>query len=473
MAQFLWNAWAVHLFFLGALALALWECGTDLLERRSLAFPRLPAALAAFLACAAASSVRFPFPEASRTFLCGLFTAAVLFLSARRLGPAGIRAALQAACASALAFSVLFLLAHVSSPSVDTAAGTQFYLNHNVAATWIALGLSAALALGGTWKWPAAATAVAGLAAFSFTGSRAGFGGLLLGFGFFLGSGSRWRTLDRRQLLRASLYAAAVAVLCVAGWRGWRDPSVSDRWRWWSAAARMAARHPLLGAGPGSYERQSLPLAGRGLRSLYAHNFYLQTAGESGIPAALAFAAFAASGLICGTNPALSAGILAVSFQNFFDYSLHLPGILAIFWMFLAWDLPAPPSEGRRWPFAASVALAAFLALSGAWAAWSFGFKPLSAIRRSLDAQDALDRGDVALAERDLRRAAEGDPLHSKYASDLASLLAMEYRSHPENRGLLDEALRRQAEALRREPDDPDYRLRMDELSRMEEGHAP
>jgi O-antigen ligase len=58
----------------------------------------------------------------------------------------------------------------------------------------------------------------------------------------------------------------------------------SNRIAWWMAALRMAGQHPLIGVGLGAYST-AYPYfyTGKGLNSLYAHNFPLQLLSETGI----------------------------------------------------------------------------------------------------------------------------------------------------------------------------------------------
>ncbi len=58
----------------------------------------------------------------------------------------------------------------------------------------------------------------------------------------------------------------------------------SNRIAWWIAALKMAVQHPLIGVGLGAYST-AYPYfhAGKGLNSLYAHNFPLQLLSETGL----------------------------------------------------------------------------------------------------------------------------------------------------------------------------------------------
>jgi hypothetical protein len=468
MAQFLWNAWALHLFFTAAVMLLLWESVSEFVPDRSLPILSPPVFYALFVLLAAAASVRGLSPEASRAALSGILIASALHFSSRKVSDEGVTLLLKVLGVSSAIFGLLFLLAHLSSPSVDELGGIALYLNHNVAVTWILFGLAAGAELLTVWKWPSRIILAIGATAFFVTGSRAGMGGLMIGALYYFSG--RVNVPGRR----AGLFAAAVLGTAGAAWLFWNGPSAADRWRWWKAAAEIAGQHPLLGAGPGAYERLGAEFSGSGLKSLYAHNFYLQTAAELGIPAAACLAFFLFSFARAPRRRAVAAGLAAVLFQNLFDYSLHLPGIFAVFLVLLAWCAPLEPRTVKaRIPKAASAVALLALALAAGSSAWSFGIKPLAAIGESMNAQDAFDRKDLASAEDALRKAAAWDPWTVKYRADLAMTLALDFRIHPEKRELIQEAVKIQTEAVRREPGNRGYRLQQEEILRMAETHAP
>ncbi len=73
------------------------------------------------------------------------------------------------------------------------------------------------------------------------------------------------------------------------------DANVASRKAYWSAAARMAADHPLLGVGPGRYSVMAEDYVRDdpiGIERPVAHNSYLEVLAEGGALALLAFLAF-------------------------------------------------------------------------------------------------------------------------------------------------------------------------------------
>jgi hypothetical protein len=102
----------------------------------------------------------------------------------------------------------------------------------------------------------------------------------------------------------------------------------------WNEALSIAAKHPLLGVGPGGFARTSaIALADPDLR--WAHNEFLQAGAETGLPGYVfaigiflwGFAALAQGSP--GRVAALSAAGLAVlGIQASVDYVLHFPFVV-------------------------------------------------------------------------------------------------------------------------------------------------
>lgn len=126
-----------------------------------------------------------------------------------------------------------------------------------------------------------------------------------------LGTGLVWYTLAERRkgrgALLASIAAIGLAVLLVVQLEHHRietglrakekvaSSNVQTRLEAWSAAARLAADHPLTGVGPGNFQFRYLEATGRppGTKGLaVVHDTYLDVASELGIVAFVVFVAY-------------------------------------------------------------------------------------------------------------------------------------------------------------------------------------
>lgn len=173
------------------------------------------------------------------------------------------------------------------------------------------------------------------------------------------------------------LGSAAGFVGLVVAYAKLQSPETLHRIEWWKAAWRMAAAAPGLGLGPGAYA-YALPsyVSGRPeLSTLFAHQYFLETAAERGWPYALLWIA----GLAVLLKPAAGArrfGPVAALIHGSVDYALSVPGV---FWLFCTSTALAAPESGRsvnvplRWR---PVLCACVLAAAGAsgvvvWHGWS------------------------------------------------------------------------------------------------------
>ena len=94
--------------------------------------------------------------------------------------------------------------------------------------------------------------------------------------------------LHRRAVGSIAYWAGAAAGFAglVAAYAKLQSPDVLHRWEWWAAAWRMAADAPWRGLGPGSFA-YALPAyveARPELNSIFAHQYFLETAAERGWP---------------------------------------------------------------------------------------------------------------------------------------------------------------------------------------------
>lgn len=192
--------------------------------------------------------------------------------------------------------------------------------------------------------------------------------------------GWAWRALT------AGAGAAALAIIVLK----WGSHDVWSRWLWWQSAARMAWAHPCSGFGPGTFAYVSAAYINpsRPLGSLYAHQYYLETAAEQGIP----FLAVWLGGIVFllrrQDRGLKHVGLIAVLVQSLWDCSLSFP---AIFWLFCYGLGSSLVSQQRvvcvpvRWKLPA---LALAVGLCG-WAGWKV-FSPWQAERLRIRAAEMV-----------------------------------------------------------------------------------
>jgi len=219
-------------------------------------------------------------------------------------------------------------------------------LGHNIAIRWTLCG---ALSLGG-------------LAALYWSGSKSGWLIALTMAGLAL-----WRMPARfsfKAIVLTGLVALGVAAFLAKHGAYFEKgaSSLSARRDYWRAAGKMVQQKPLLGYGPGAFQRQYgiLKPADAEMAKL-AHNDYLQQAADSGIPAGLAYAGFIAASILLLyrrstlTHARFAAWLGAFGFaaQSLTEFGLYIPALAWPFFLFLGWlwgaspnqiDNPIPPS---------------------------------------------------------------------------------------------------------------------------------
>ncbi len=274
--------------------------------------------------------------------------------------------------AAAWAAALLAVYQHFAEGRSQPAASL---LNENAFAGAILIFLSLA-AMGGDWL-------LCGLLALclAWTRSAGAWVGLAAGLWIVRRRSSAWRALV------AGAGAVALALVCVK----WGSHDIFSRWHWWSAAARMAWERPLFGFGPGTfaYVCAAYVNAARPLGSLYAHQHYLETAAEQGLPFLAAWLGAIVLLSWRGDDSGFKrAGIIAVLVQSLWDYSLSIP---AVFWLF-CYCLGSMAPAGRcamvvpgRWKLPAAALVAVFCGLAG-WAV----FKPWQAERLRIQAEETV-----------------------------------------------------------------------------------
>jgi hypothetical protein len=218
---------------------------------------------------------------------------------------------------------------------------------------------------------------------------------------------------------RAGITIGGVCVLAILGRLG--DPDTLHRWHWWVSAARLSLRRPLLGYGPGSfaYALPSVRGVDSSLNSLYAHQYFLETAAECGLPYLLIFGAGVMFRLRRDDAPK-RLGALAVLIQSCWDYALSIP---ANFWLFcyLAASSKAQTSDGvelrsrSKPPLALLFAVAGGLACSWALTRWRADFLKARAV------ENFRAGAPAAAVLPDLERAAAlaPDPEVERYIAEL------------------------------------------------------
>jgi len=242
---------------------------------------------------------------------------------------------------------------------------------------------------------------------------------------------------------------------------------------------KLVADHPLAGIGPGTYRFRFRPYQSTGLsvRFDHAHNDYLETAAEWGIPAALLFWGFVAWRFLAAARAALAeretwrrglalgsaAAIFTILVHSMVDFNLQIPANLTLLAVVLglAWSLELKAKDeedesgaGRR-RRAGDVLVRLLLALALAAAAWR--------VAAHLDALRLASTGRLA----DLAAAAERDPANPEHAYRLGLVYrdVLAVRDLAEARGHLERAVELNPYSWR-------YRLELGrtyEISGMEE----
>ncbi|MEW5951019.1 MAG: O-antigen ligase family protein [Elusimicrobiota bacterium] len=110
------------------------------------------------------------------------------------------------------------------------------------------------------------------------------------------------------------------------------DPSsIRDRLNWWKSALLMIKESPLYGWGTGSFAYVSGAFAGKeSLKSVYAHNHYLEFAAENGIITALLWFYFLIF-IVKKSFGFLRYALFAALIHSFFDFGMSSP---YGFWLF-------------------------------------------------------------------------------------------------------------------------------------------
>jgi len=129
----------------------------------------------------------------------------------------------------------------------------------------------------------------------------------------------------------------------------------------WLQAGRVLASSPLLGVGLGNYETSvSAHISPGEPASIYAHNFFLQLAAESGLPMFILLVFFSwfflkksLAGFLCRENALFASACVLIMFFNIFDVGNFFFAAGASFAIALSQSIPvaaARPGRGHLWP---------------------------------------------------------------------------------------------------------------------------
>jgi hypothetical protein len=180
--------------------------------------------------------------------------------------------------------------------------------------------------------------------------------------------------LQKEMPRKIKFFAFLVLILCLALIVQKPAFDFQNRWTWWQAAFHAISKSPWLGIGPGVLTYIiPIEVAGHSLRSIYAHQFYLQTAAECGMIYLIFF--LAGIFLILPQSPMKRLAIVAALFLGFWDYSLSVPAIFFIFCYLAASEispsLKSTPMNNFRFPLALLILILTAIVVKPAWARWN------------------------------------------------------------------------------------------------------
>lgn len=132
----------------------------------------------------------------------------------------------------------------------------------------------------------------------------------------------------------------------------------------------MIYDRPFLGFGPGAFA-QTLPAIENFPAAEYAHQYFLQTGAEYGVPFMLVWSVGLWSLVIRGKSYKRF-GALAILIQSLWDWSLSMPGNLWLFSYFAASSISEEPRginipSRYRLPLCALLLVAGVCLTAGAW----------------------------------------------------------------------------------------------------------
>lgn len=274
-----------------------------------------------------------------------------------------------------------------------------------------------------------------------FTQSRFGLAAAvfsLLVMGAVATATARAGALDALARKRALAVGVLGLIILLAGagpvlhrMRAARAESYSAQFRvlTWKGAARMAAAHPLLGAGIASFETAYPPYAIVGF-TRHGHGSLLQLLGETGVlglGALLVGLAGACIGALRARRPdrrlldgAIVAGILASLAHSLTDSDLHIPAIAFGFAVLCGLALAAAEDAGERPAVARS--FSRYLGVPAALCLVAYAAAVSWARSQAVAGEDVLRVGDGLAAQADYRSALAATPGDVELRLRLASI---------------------------------------------------
>jgi O-antigen ligase len=126
--------------------------------------------------------------------------------------------------------------------------------------------------------------------------------------------------------------------------------SMGARFDYWSVAIQIAGRHPVLGTGPGTFQKLYRYLKSpESEMARLAHNDYLEQASDSGIVGFILFCLFTLGSVLvlgkclgsCTDRVASSVwfGLVGWALQSFVEFGLYIPALAWPAFLFLGWLL--------------------------------------------------------------------------------------------------------------------------------------
>lgn len=224
--------------------------------------------------------------------------------------------------------------------------GTLVYPNALAGAILLLLPLALTLAFGAKKLRPAirvmviALTCLLGGAAFFWTGSK-------LGWLIAMGVGGLYLLRMNRP---ARLKTAALAFVAIAGlgifavrfhnYFAAGATSVGARFDYWRAAVQTTAENPLLGTGPGTFQRPYAQIKSPDAEmARLAHNDYLEQFSDSGIPGGIFYGAWIVLALVTVGKRVWKSGdqIVFAVFIGLFGWFVQGIGEFSLYIPALAW----------------------------------------------------------------------------------------------------------------------------------------
>ncbi len=279
---------------------------------------------------------------------------------------------------------------------VPVSRGVSFYGHATFTASVLIQIIPLGLALfAASARWPARGLIAMPLGLMLYHLSITGARMATLAFLVTTGCAALWWVLHRRReragegrpapsvrRIAAVLAIILVAVAVGAGFvvRAWqtkgsdafaiRQSSLALRLYTWETASRMTFAHPLMGVGAGNYEIASprywntveqVRTARYGRWMQQAHNEYLQTAAELGLPGVALLLAIFAYGLVMALDVAaraprredrllglgMAAAIAAIAIDANITFSLQAPGSALVLWTVLGLIAASHQALGR------------------------------------------------------------------------------------------------------------------------------